>query len=379
MDFSFSEKEELLRKSIAEFAKREIAPLVDKMEAEGGFAPELIPKLGEMGILGIITPTEYGGNGMGHVAKTIAVEEISKVCPGVGLTLEGHYVCTYLIQTFGSEDQKKKYLPRLTSGETLGSLAVTEPTGGSDVAGIQTMARREGDHYVITGRKCFISNSHVATIHATLARTGEGPKDFAVFIVENSFPGFSLGRKENKMGLRGATTGEIILDNCQVPIENLVGEEGDGVKQVLATINQAARPSMAAVAVGICYASLEEAARFARERVLYGKPISNLQAIQFLLADIYAQAEAARLLTYRAASLLDQGQPADIEATMAKYVACEAAFQCARWAADIHGGYSVIKEYPIERLFRDAWVTIPSSGTAQVAKVVLGRYAAKNF
>ncbi len=379
MDFSFSEREELLRKSIAEFAQREIAPLIEKMESQGGFAPELIPKLGQMGLLGIITPPEYGGNGMGHVAKTIAVEEISKVCPGVGLTLEGHYVCTYLIQTFGSETQKKKYLPRLTSGETLGSLAVTEPSGGSDVAGIQTMARQEGDHWILNGRKCFISNSHVATIHATLARTGEGPKDFAVFIVENDFPGFALGRKENKMGLRGATTGEIILDNCQVPAENLVGKVGDGVKQVLATINQVARPTMAAVAVGICYAVLAEGAKFSRERVLYGKPISNLQAIQFLLADIYAQAEAARLLTYRAASLLDAGQSADIEATLAKYVACEAAFQCARWSADVHGGYSCIKEYPIERLFRDAWVTIPSSGTAQVAKVVLGRYAAKNF
>ena len=379
MDFCFNESEELLRRSIAEFAQKEIAPLVEQMESQGGFDHQLVPKLGEIGVLGIITPAQYGGNGMGHVAKTIAVEEISKVSPGVGLTLEGHYVCTYLIQTFGSKEQKERYLPRLTSGETLGSLAVTEPSGGSDVAGIQTFAKLEGDHYTLDGRKCFISNSHVATIHATLARTGEGPKDFAVFIVENSFEGFSLGRKENKMGLRSATTGEIVLDNCRVPAENLVGKVGDGVKQVLATINQAARPTMAAVAVGICYAALAEAAKFSRERVLYGKPIANLQAIQFLLAEIYAQAEAARLLTYRAASLLDQGKPADIEATMAKYVACEAAFKCARWSADVHGGYSCIKEYAIERLLRDAWVTVPSSGTAQVAKIVLGRYAAKSF
>ncbi len=378
MDFSFNEREELLKKSIAEFAQREIAPLVDKLEEEG-FDPQLIPKLAQMGILGLITPPKYGGNEMGHVAKTIVMEEIAKVCPGVGLTLEGHFVCTYLIQTFGSEEQKGKYLPLLTSGKSLGSLAVTEPSGGSDVAGIQTIAKKDGDHYILTGRKCFISNSHIAKVHAVLAKTGEGPRNLAVFIVENSFPGFSLGRKEKKMGLRGATTGEIVFNKCHVPEKNLVGREGDGVKQVLATINRAGRPGMAAVALGICYASLREGTRFAKERVLYGKPISQLQAIQFLLAEIYTQAEGARLLTYRAASLLDQDQPADIEATLAKYTACEAAFKCARWAADIYGGYSVIKGYPIEQLFRDAWVTIPSSGTAQVAKMVLGRHVLKNL
>ncbi len=379
MEFGFTEREELLRKSIAEFAEREIAPLVEKMETEGEFDPCLIPKLAQMGILGIITPPEYGGTGMGHVAKTIVIEEIAKVCPGVGLTLEGHFVCTYLIQTFGTQEQKSRYLPLLTSGEALGSLSVTEPTGGSDVAGIQTRAAKRGNCYVLTGRKCFISNSHLAKIHATLARTGEGSKGLSTFILENTFPGFSLGRKERKMGLRGATTGEIVLQECKVPLDNLVGKEGEGMKQVLATINQAGRPGMAAVALGICYASLVHGARFARERELYGRPISDLQAIQFLLADIYAQAEGAKLLLYRAASLLDHGEDADVEATLAKYMACEAAFKCARQAAEIHGGYSAIKGYTMERLLRDAYVTIPSTGTAQVAKVVLGRHVMKHL
>lgn len=379
LDFSFNEREELLKKSVEEFVQREVAPLVKEMEKEGRFASELIPKLAKMGVLGLITPPQYGGNGVGHVAKTIVLEEISKVCPGVGLTLEGHIVCTYLIQTFGSEKQKRRYLPRLTSGESMGSLAVTEASGGSDVAGIKTRARREGDSYYLTGRKCFISNSHVATIHTVLAKTSDEPETFALFIVENSFKGFYLGRKEERVGLRGATTGEIVLDECQVPAENLVGEDGDGIRQVLSTINRVGRPGMAAVAVGICYAALSEATKFARERTLYGKPISNLQAIQLMLADIYAQAEAARLLTYRAVSLIDQAMPADIEATLAKYVACEAAFNCAKLGAEIHGGYSAIKDYPIERLLRDALVTIPSSGTAQVAKVVLGRHVVKNL
>jgi alkylation response protein AidB-like acyl-CoA dehydrogenase len=380
VDFQFNEKEELFRKSMAEFAQREIAPLVDKMEKEGALTCKLIPKLSEMGILGLITPTEFGGSGMGHVAKTIAMEEISKVYPGVGLTLEGHFVCIHLIQQFGSNEQKKKYLPILTSGSVLGSLAVTEPSGGSDVTGIKTMARKKDGLYYLKGRKCFISNAHVANIHAILSRTGDNPRDFAVFIVEKAFPGFCLGREEKKMGLRGATTGEIILEDCQVPEENLLGNQaGKGLQQILSTINQVGRPGMAAVAVGICYASLTEAAKLARERVLYGNPISNLQAIQFLLAEIFAEAEAARLLTYRAASMADNGEKNDIEATMAKYWACEAAFKCARKAAEIYGEYSTIKRYPVERLLRDAYITIPSSGTAQVAKMVLGKHVTKKF
>ena len=381
MDFKLSEREELLRKSIAEFAQREIAPLVEEMEKTGEFPRPLIKKMGDIGLLGLLTSPEYGGNGMGFLARAIAIEEVSKVSAALGLVLDVHHMSCWAIETWGTEDQKKKYLPRLVS-ECLSACSITEPSGGSDVFGLQTMARDEGDHWLINGRKCFATNSHVAEVILTVARTGEDEKGrpaFSAFIVEPGFEGFSTGRKENKMGLRGALTGELIFQDCRVPKENLLGKPGEGIKIGLAMVNRVGRPGMASVGVGLCYASLEEASKFAKERVLYGKPISNLQAIQFLLADIYALAEASRLLNYRANWMMDQGLPCDTEMTLAKYVATENAFQCARMACDIHGGYSAIQEYAVQRYLRDAWVTIPAEGTSQVAKVVLGRHVVKNF
>jgi len=381
MDFKLSEREALLRKSIAEFAQREIAPLVEEMEKTGEFPRPLIKKMGDIGLLGLLTSPEYGGNGMGFLARAIAIEEVSKVSAALGLVLDVHHMSCWAIETWGTEDQKKKYLPRLVS-ECLSACSITEPSGGSDVFGLQTMARDEGDHWLINGRKCFATNSHVAEVILTVARTGEDEKGrpaFSAFIVEPGFEGFSTGRKENKMGLRGALTGELIFQDCRVPKENLLGKPGEGIKIGLAMVNRVGRPGMASVGVGLCYASLEEASKFAKERVLYGKPISNLQAIQFLLADIYALAEASRLLNYRANWMMDQGLPCDTEMTLAKYVATENAFQCARMACDIHGGYSAIQEYAVQRYLRDAWVTIPAEGTSQVAKVVLGRHVVRNF
>ncbi len=382
MDFKLSEREELLRKSIAEFAQREIVPLVEEMEKTGEFPRSLIKKMGDIGLLGLVTSPEYGGNGMGFLARAIAIEEVSKVSGAVGLALQVHHMACWPIETWGTEEQKKKYLPRLTNGETLGACSITEPSGGSDVFGLQTTAREEGNYWIINGRKCFATNSHVADVIVTVARTGEDEKGrpaFSAFIVEPSFPGFSLGREEHKMGFRGAFTGELIYNDCKVPKENLLGKIGEGLRIGLATVNRVGRSGMASVGVGLCYASLEEASKFAKERVLYGKPISNLQAIQFMLADIFALAETARWLTYRAAWMMDQEMPCDTEMTLAKLVATENAFQCARLACDIHGGYSAIQEYPVQRYLRDAWVSIPSGGTSQVAKVVLGRHVIKNF
>ena len=382
MDFKLSEREALLRKSIAEFAQREIAPLVEEMEKTGEFPRPLIKKMGDIGLLGLVTSPEYGGNGMGFLARAIAIEEISKVSAAVGIALQVHHMACWPIETWGTDEQKKKYLPRLTNGSTLGVCSITEPSGGSDVFGMQTTAREEGDYWVINGRKCFATNSHASDVMVIVARTGEDEKgrpSFSAFIVEPSFEGFSLGREENKMGFRGAFTGELVFQDCKVPKENLLGKPGEGLKIGLATVNRVGRPGMASIGVGLCYASLEEASKFAKERVLYGKPISNLQAIQFLLADIFALAEASRLLNYRANWMMDQGLPCDTEMTMAKLVATESAFQCARMACDIHGGYSCIMEYPVQRYLRDAWVSIPSGGTSQVAKVVLGRHVVKNF
>jgi alkylation response protein AidB-like acyl-CoA dehydrogenase len=382
MDFKLSEREELLRKSMAEFAQREIAPLVEEMEKIGEFPRSLMKKTGEIGLCGLVTSPQYGGNGMGHMARAIGIEEVSKVSAAVGLALQVHHMACWPIETWGTEEQKGKYLPRLATGETFGACSVTEPSGGSDVFGMQTTAKEEGDYWVINGRKCFCTNSHISDILVVVARTGEDAKGrpaFSAFIVESSFEGFSLGREEHKMGLKGAFTGELVFQDCKVPKENLLGKAGEGLRIGLATVNRIGRPGMASVGVGLCYASLEEASKFAKERVLYGKPISDLQAIQFLLADIFTLAEIARWLTYRGAWMMDQGLPCDTEMTLAKLVATENAFQCARMACDIHGGYSAIQEYSVQRYLRDAWVTIPSGGTSQVSKVVLGRHVLKNF
>ncbi len=382
MDFQLSEQHEMLRKAIREFAEKEIAPLVEKMEETGEFPLEIRQKMGAVGLCGLVTSPEYGGNGMGFLARAIGIEEVSRVSAGLGIALQVHHMCCWPLETWGTEEQKKKYLPRLASGETFGVCSITEPSGGSDPMGMQSEAREEGDYWILNGRKCFATNSHVSDTMIVVAKTGTDPKGrpaFTAFIVEPSFEGFSLGREEKKMGFKGASSGELVFNDCKVPKENVLGKVGEGLKIALATVNRVGRPGMASIGVGLCYASLEEASKFAKERVLGGKPIANLQAIQFMLADIFTLAETSRILNYRANWMMDEGINCDTEMTMAKYVATENAFQCARLACEIHGGYSCISEYAVQRFLRDAWVAIPSGGTSQIAKIVLGRYATKNF
>ena len=376
MDFAFTEREQLLRKSIREFAEKEFPPRMEAMEETGEFPVDLMKPMGDMGILGVITPPEYGGTGMGDLARIIILEECGRVCPAIPMALQVHHMCTYAFKTWGTEDQKKKYLPPLCKGETMGVVAVTDPSGGSDVAGIETSARLEGDKYILNGRKCFITNSHVSDIWVVIARTGEGGKGLSAFIVEKGFPGAKLGRKEDKVGLRGANTGELVFQDCEVPKENLLGEEGMGMKIAIQDITECGRPGMASVALGILNATLEEAAKFANERTLYGgKPISKLQAIQWFMADIYADLEAARLLTYRVGWMRDQGLPVHTESALCKQFSCEAAARSARKAIEIHGSYGILKEYPVQRLLRDALVTIPAGGTGEIAKLVMSRQA----
>ena len=376
MDFAFTEREQLLRKSIREFAEKEFPPRMEAMEETGEFPEDLMKPMGDMGILGVITPPEYGGTGMGDLARIIILEECGRVCPAIPMALQVHHMCTYAFKTWGTEDQKKKYLPPLCKGETMGVVAVTDPSGGSDVAGMETSAKLEGDKYILNGRKCFITNSHVSDIWVVIARTGEGGKGLSAFVVEKGFPGAKLGRKEDKVGLRGANTGELVFQDCEVPKENLLGEEGMGMKIAIQDITECGRPGMASVALGILNATLEEAAKFANERTLYGgKPISKLQAIQWFMADIFADLEAARLLTYRVGWMRDQGLPVGTESALCKQFACEAAARSARKAIEIHGSYGILKEYPVQRLLRDALVTIPAGGTAEIAKLVMSRQA----
>ena len=379
MDFSFSEKEEMLRKAVREFAESELPSRLDKMEETGEFPMDLLKPMADVGITGIITPREYGGVGMGYVARTIVLEELGRVSPAIPMAMQVHHMGCAVINDFGTDEQKKKYLPPLAKGETLGVVAVTDPSGGSDVIGMKTSAELKGDKYILNGRKCFITNSHHSDYWVVIARTAEGAKGLSAFIVEKNFPGAKLGRKENKFGLRGSNTGELVFDNCEVPKENLLGQEGGGLAVAIKTISETGRTGMAGVALGILQAVYEEAGRFASERVLYGKPISSLQAIQFYMAEIYSKLEIARLLCYRASWLKDQNKRCDNEAALAKYYTCEAAAMAAKKAIEIHGSYGIMKEYKVQRLLRDAMVTIPAGGTAEIAKVVLGRAALAPF
>jgi len=379
MDFKFSEKEEMLRRAVREFAENEVPPKMDAMEETGEFPMELLKPMAQVGITGIITPTEYGGVGMGYLARTIVLEELGRVCGAMPMAMQVHHMGCAAINDFGTDEQKKKYLTRLAQGETMGTVAVTDPAGGSDVIGMKATAELKGDKYILNGRKCFMTNSHTSDFWVIIAKTGEGAKGMSAFIVDKDAAGAKLGRKENKFGLRGANTGELAFNNCEVPKENLLGQEGGGLGVAIKTISETGRTGMAATALGILTATWEAAGKFASERVLYGKPISALQAIQFYMAEIYSQLEICRLLCYRASWMKDQGMRCDTETALAKYYTCESAVNAAKKAIEIHGSYGIMKEYAVQRLFRDAMVTVPAGGTAEIAKVVLARAALTPF
>lgn len=379
MDFRFSEREEMLRKFVREFAENEIPPKMESMETTGKFPVELMPHMAKIGITGVITPAEYEGVGMGYVARTIVLEELGRVCAAIPMAMQVHHMgCAALIE-FGNDMQKKRYLPRLARGDTMGCVAVTEPGGGSDVVGTKTTAELKGDKYIINGRKCFITNTHTSDFWVVIARTGEGAKGLTAFIVDKDAPGAKVGREENKFGLRGANTGELVFNNCEVPRENLLGQEGGGIGVAMKTVSETGRTGMAAVALGILTCAYEEAAKFSQERVLYGKPIATLQAIQFHMAEIFAQLEIARLLCYRASWMKDNNMRFDTESALAKWYTCEAAATAAKRAVEIHGSYGIMREYTVQRLLRDAMVTIPAGGTGEIGKLVLGRAALAPF
>ncbi len=375
MNFLLSEREELLRKSVREFAESEISPKIETMEKTGEFPIELMEPMAKLGITGIIAPPEYGGIGLGYLARTIALEELSRVCAAISMGMQVHHMAISALNDFGTNDQKQSYIPPLAKGETMGVVAVTEPSGGSDVVGMKATAEAKGDKWILNGRKCFITNSHTSDFWIVIAKTSEGAKGLSAFIVEKDHPGAKVGRVEHKVGLRGANTGELVFDNCEIPKENILGQEGGGLAVALKTVSESGRPGMAATALGIIAACLEEAGKFASERVLYGKPISSLQAISFYLAEIYTELDICRLLCYRASWMKDQNMRCDTENAMAKSYTCDAAVRCASKAVEIHGSYGILQEYKVQRLLRDAVVTVPAGGTGQIGKVVLARAA----
>ncbi len=379
MDFQLSPQQELLRKSVREFAEGAIAPKVQRMEETDEVPWDLYKEMSKQLYMGVLIPKEFGGTAFGHLARMIMLEEVGRVSAATAMALQIFHLGTVPVVDFGNEAQKKKYLPGMAKGERLSTIAVTEATGGSDPTGIQTTAKLQGDSYIVNGRKCFITHGHVADVLTIMAKTGEGPKGFSAFIVEKSFPGFKLGRKEKKFGLHGCNTGEIAMENCVVPRENLVGNEGDGLKVSMAAISEVGRAGMAGCGLGVINACLEASVKFANERTLGGKSISQYQAIQWMISDIYMDLEASRLLAYRASWLKDQKVRCDTDMAMAKYYATEAAVRCAKKAVDIHGGYGYMMEYPVQRYYRDAEILIASAGTSEIQRIVMARKALTSF
>ncbi len=379
MDFKLAEREELLRKTVRDFAEKEITPKIEAMEETGEFPLDLLKPMAKLGITGIIAPREYGGIGLGYLARTIVLEEVARVSAAVAMGMQVHHMAIAALSDFGTEAQKIKYLPPLAKGETMGCVAITEPSGGSDVLGMQSKAELKGDTWILNGRKCFITNSHTSAYWVVAVRTAEGPKGLTTFIVPKDAPGAKAGRVEHKFGLRGSNTGELVLDNCEIPKGNILGQEGGGLAVALKTVSESGRTGMAATALGTLQACYEEAAKFANERVLYGKPIGTLQAISFYMAEIYTELDICRLLCYRASWMKDQNLRFDTESAMAKYYTCDAAARCAKQAVEIHGAYGILQEYKVQRLLRDAMVTISAGGTGEIGKVVVGRAALAPF
>lgn len=378
MNMNFSEEQKMMRKMVRDFAQIEITKEIERMETEDRFPKEIIQKMGELGLMGIPIPEEYGGSGMDYPSYIIAIHELSKVSATVGVILSVHTsVGTNPILYFGTEEQKKHYLPKLASGEYLGAFAVTEPGAGSDVASMKTTAKKEGDNYILNGSKVFITNGGAADTYITFARTGEGNKGLSAFIVEKDSPGLIVGKKEKKMGLHGSSTVQLSFDQCVVPKERLLGSEGDGFKIAMANLN-VGRIGIAAQALGIGEAALEHAVGYAKEREQFGKPIANNQGISFKIADMATEVEAAKLLVYQAASLVERGVPCSKEASMAKMYASKTAMRAAIEAVQIYGGYGYTEDYPAERFFRDAKVTEIYEGTNEIQHIVIAKNLLKD-
>jgi alkylation response protein AidB-like acyl-CoA dehydrogenase len=373
--FLLTEEQESLRSEIRKFAAKEIAPNVMTWDEASEFPRELIRKLGAMGLLGIIFPLEYGGSGLGYVDYALAIEELSAVDGSVGITVAAHNsLGTNHIFLAGNEMQKRKYVPLLASGEWLGAWALTEPGSGSDAGGARTTAVKQGDRYVLNGNKIFITNGHHADIAVVIAVTDKtkGTHGLSAFLVEKGTKGFRPGRKENKLGLRASDTSELIFEDCEIPEENLLGAEGEGFVDAMRVLD-GGRISIAALSLGIARGALDAALKYVKERRQFGKAIAEFQGIQWKLADMATQLDAARLLTQRAAVLKDSGRKVTRESSMAKLFASEMAVRICDDAVQLFGGYGFIKDYPAEKFYRDVKLCTIGEGTSEIQRMVIAR------
>lgn len=379
MNFVLTDEQEMTRKMVRDFAEKEVQPSAEERDETETFSREIFDKMGELGLTGIPWPEEYGGAGSDFISYVIAVEELSRVDASTGTTLSAHIsLAGWPLFKYGSEEQKKKYLEPLALGEMLGAFALTESTAGTDVGGAQTTARLDGDSYVLNGTKTFITNAGEAEVYLVFAMTDPAKKTrgMSTFILEKDTPGLTFGKKERKMGLRSSPTLEVILEDCRVPRENLLGQEGEGFKIALSTLD-GGRNGIAAQAVGIAQGALDEAVAYAKSREQFGQPIANFQAISFMLADMATKVEAARLLTYQAAFLENEGLPYGKASAMAKLFASEAAMAITTKAVQIFGGYGYTRDYPVERFMRDAKITEIYEGTSEAQRMVISRYLTK--
>lgn len=375
MNFLLTEEQEMIRKMVRDFAENEVAPTAAERDEKGTFDINIFKKMGELGLTGIPWPEEYGGIGADYLSYVIAVEELSRVCASTGVTLSAHLsLASWPIYTYGTEEQKQKYLKPLAQGEMLGAYGLTEPGSGSDAAAMKTTAKKDGDSYILNGSKIFITNGGVADVYVVFALTDpeKKHKGTSAFIIEKDFPGFSIGKYEDKLGIRSSTTTEIIMDNCRVPAENLLGEKGEGFKIAMRTLD-GGRNGIAAQAVGIAQGALDAATEYAKERKQFGKPIGAQQGISFKLADMATAVEAARLLTYQAAWRESEGLSYGKESAMSKLFAGDTAMEVTTQAVQVFGGYGYTKEYPVERFMRDAKITQIYEGTNEIQRLVIGK------
>ncbi len=381
LDFDLSEEQLAVRELVRDFAEREVRPVAARIDETHEFPMENVRKMAELGLMGMFVPPEYGGAGMDFVSYVIAIEELSRVCAshGVIVSVNNSLVC-YPLLAFGNEEQKRKYLTPLAQGKLIGAYCLTEPNAGSNAANQETTAARDGDHYVLNGTKLFVTNAGPADVLIVYASSdrSKGTKGISAFVVEAGTPGVVKGKKERKLGIHASDTREISLQNARVPAANRLAAEGEGYKIALATLG-GGRIGIAAQALGIAQASLEAAVRYAGERQQFGKPIGEFDAIRHMLADAAIEVATARLLTYRAAWLRDQGRAHIKDAALAKWHASEAAHRCADWAIQVHGGYGYLDEFHVERYWRDARITELYEGTSQVMQMVVASQVIKEM
>jgi alkylation response protein AidB-like acyl-CoA dehydrogenase len=380
LDFQFNHEQQDLRKTVREFAEKEIAPNVMKWDEDSQFPLETIKELGRLGLLGTIFPVEYGGAGMGYIEYVIAIEELSRVDGSVGIIVAAHTsLGSNHIFIAGNEEQRKKYIPKLATGEWIGAWGLTEPGSGSDAGGARCSAVRKGDRWVLNGTKTFITNGKYADVMVVIAVTDKTAHThgLSAFVVEKGTKGFRAGKKENKLGLRASDTSEMIFEDCEIPLENLLGGEGQGFIDAMRVLD-GGRISIAALGLGMAQGAYEAALKYSKQRVQFGKAISEFQAIQWKLADLATEIDAARLLTNRAAWMKDNGMKTTLESSMAKLYTSEIAVKAANEGVQIHGGYGFIKDYPAEKFYRDVKLCTIGEGTSEIQRLVIARQILKD-